>query len=252
MAITALDYAVILRFKKQGLLPLNPSILELGESNWYGDIPIEKFKKDIEENVTDAEFKKEIFDDINKIFLLAPEAASFNLAKIFFKAFIKPKSLDAIDFHGPNAIKHDLNTPIKLDKQYEIIMNYGTAEHIFNIYQFFKTIHEATAPNGLIFQYMPFTGWKDHGFYNFQPTFYFDLAAVNNYKIELIAPCRVNPFKIQPFKSRDDVINYKPEDNELIYSVFRKPEKEEEFKVPIQGYYSGALSPEAKSSWQTR
>ena len=28
---------------------------------------------------------------------------------------------------------------------------------------------------------MPFSGWYDHGFYNFQPTFYLDLAIANNY-----------------------------------------------------------------------
>ena len=47
MAITALEFMVLCSFREHGILPLNPSVLELGESNWYGDVSTEQLREEI-------------------------------------------------------------------------------------------------------------------------------------------------------------------------------------------------------------
>jgi hypothetical protein len=70
---------------------------------------------------------------------------------------------------------------VDLDRQFHVVINSGTAEHVFNACQFFKTVHERTFPGGLMIHAFPFVGWLDHGFYNFNPTLIADLAAANQY-----------------------------------------------------------------------
>lgn len=43
---------------------------------------------------------------------------------------------------------------------------------------------------------MPFHGWIDHGFYCFQPTFYWDLAAANRYEPLKVYVCGITPTKL--------------------------------------------------------
>ncbi|NTV49863.1 MAG: hypothetical protein HGB32_04545 [Geobacteraceae bacterium] len=47
MAITAVEYEIFSELKKSRLLPPNPSFLEFGEANWYGDVPYERLSGDI-------------------------------------------------------------------------------------------------------------------------------------------------------------------------------------------------------------
>ena len=62
--------------------------------------------------------------------------------------------------------------------------SYGKVKKaIFNQFNVFKTIHDLTKPGGFIFHQLPGQGYYDHGFYNYQPTFFFDLAEANDYSM---------------------------------------------------------------------
>lgn len=78
----------------------------------------------------------------------------------------------------------DFNDYVKLNEQFDIATNFGTAEHVFNIGQLFHSIHDAIRPGGVALHVLPTFGDINHGFYNIHPTVYFDLAAANNYTIE--------------------------------------------------------------------
>jgi hypothetical protein len=54
MAITAVDYFIISKLKEQALIPTRPSVLELGEANWYGDVPLDQLASDIRAHVKDS------------------------------------------------------------------------------------------------------------------------------------------------------------------------------------------------------
>ena len=47
MAIARVHYEVIKELRNLNLLKVHGSILELGEQNWYGDIPIKLLHDDI-------------------------------------------------------------------------------------------------------------------------------------------------------------------------------------------------------------
>lgn len=78
----------------------------------------------------------------------------------------------------------DLNLPFKAPLQFSVVTNFGSSEHIFNIAQSFRTIHELLEPGGVALFVLPAFGDIDHGFWNVHPTVYFDVAEENGYTIE--------------------------------------------------------------------
>lgn len=260
MAITLIDYAVLSKLKEAGILPPNPSILELGEANWYGDVSLDQLAADIPKWVTDPAAQAALLQELAILKHRLPSLpaheqglASFDIAKIFLRAVFEHRSMEAIDLDGRDSHRFDLNYPVSLDKTYDVVMNLGTAEHVFNVFQFFKTMHDLTAPGGLMFNEMPFSGWVDHGFYSFHPTFYFDLAAINNYDAPVIAYVELAPCRVITLQRREDILRMAQQGqiakNSMIYAVFRKPQMQQEFKTPIQGYYGKTLSEEANQAW---
>ena len=71
----------------------------------------------------------------------------------------------------------------KFIKVYDLVINNGTGEHIFDQYSLFKNIHNLCNLNGLMLHILPFIDWINHGFYNFHPIFFADLSAANDYEI---------------------------------------------------------------------
>lgn len=66
---------------------------------------------------------------------------------------------------------------------YTLVTNNGTSEHIFNQATVFENIHDLCATNGLMLHILPFAPWINHGFYNYNPIFFADLAAANGYEV---------------------------------------------------------------------
>lgn len=101
---------------------------------------------------------------------------------------------------------------------------------------------------------MPFSGWYDHGFYSFHPTFYFDLAKANNYRIEAMVYTELNPPKLISLQSREHILemakNKQIGEFSLLYAVLRKDKSEAVFKTPMQSLYFGDISKEAKEAWE--
>ena len=93
-----------------------------------------------------------------------------------------------IDINGENdALVYDLNTDIMqnygIDKTYDLVTNFGTTEHIFNQYQCFKNIHDLLKVGGLAIHILPFEGYLNHGYFNYQPSFFIDLGIANSYEL---------------------------------------------------------------------
>lgn len=83
-----------------------------------------------------------------------------------------------------DAVIGDLNTDIAgAFEKSDLVTNNGTSEHLFNQAQVFKNIHSLCKLNGLMLHILPLTPWINHGFYNYNPIFFRDLARVNNYDI---------------------------------------------------------------------
>ena len=109
------------------------------------------------------------------------------LTEAFYKS-LSFKSYNSIDLNDNfNAYQMDLNLDLRdhyqFTTQYDLVTNNGTGEHIFNQHSVFKNMHQLTKPEGLMLHIMPFVNWINHGFYNFHPILYLDLAEANGYEL---------------------------------------------------------------------
>jgi SAM-dependent methyltransferase len=255
MAITEIEYNLFRSMREQNVLAIDGDILELGESNWYGDIDLNVLRADISRFAGAAEHR--LTGELNNALEANRPALVWEIANVFWQTFLQPRSMTAIDFHGTEkALRLDLNDPIDLQRQFDLILDLGTLEHVFNVAQAFRTIHDHTRPGGLMMHGLPFAGWVDHGFYNFNPTFYWDLAAANAYQISLIAYSEISPeYKLVQLHSRDQILEMAKDgqigENALIYTLFRRPDEARPFRIPIQGYYAGTISRDAAEAWTT-
>lgn len=79
-------------------------------------------------------------------------------------------------------IQADLNFPYRFDASYDVVTNFGTAEHCFNPGMVFYNIHNALKVGGCAVHVLPAYGDLNHGFYNIHPNLYFSLIEANGYE----------------------------------------------------------------------
>lgn len=251
MAITRVSYHILKRACEQGVIPKGGSLLELGEANYYGDFPVEEIITDVEAMVEDEAERRDLIarlkNESNPIHF-------FDVAKVIYRLLFDAKKMVAIDLNGTEtAIPADLNEPVPMDEVFDITINNGTAEHVFNIGQVFKTVHERTAVNGVILHEAPFTGWYNHGFYNLQPTLYYDIATANNYGLMGVFCCEHIPPKIIQIDSPQHLLEFVEKKeipaNAVLFVMMKKLE-DAPFKYPMQGYYDGRLDEQQKKAWE--
>lgn len=264
MAITFVEMALFANLRQANLLPRRPAVLEIGENNYYCDVPLDRLVGCIHQYATDPEVKDRLLAEFTGLQRSAgagpPPPAEvtrilYSLARIAMRAMLDYSTLSSVDLSaGPNVeYPFDLNNPLPIDRQFDIVLNLGTAEHIFNIAQCYRTMHERTRPGGLIITCGPFTGGVDHGFYSVQPTFYYDLAAANGYQVMAVMLTTSTPQSIVQIHHREEFLTLAKDgrlpSNAGIYGVFRKGVPETPFAVPTQGYYAQTLSPAASDMW---
>lgn len=215
-------------------LPRGGTLLEIGEANWYGDVdPRDMF----------TPFQLMDFDNSNL----------FEVAKAFYAATFAPSRIVSIDYNGsPTALRHDLNRPLPLDERSDLVINHGTAEHVFNIAQVFATMHDRCRDGGLMVHESPFTGWIDHGFYCLQPTLFYDLAAANCYEVVLVAIEEIQSGTIIKLESREHVYRLAEAgqipNNSMLFVALRK-RGDSAFKLPHQGYYARTIGEAGARAW---
>lgn len=171
------------------------------------------------------------------------------------------KEYRCIDGDGRyNGFIWDLNHPIPENQKlkYNLVTNHGTTEHVFNVYQSFKNIHDLTSPNGIMIHALPFQGYVNHGFYNFQPCFYEDLALENNYEIlekNVVVQSNTNSFEstIKPYIAEEFAETFRSGYSAMLLVVMKKKGKQD-FRMPFHGIYGGenCLFPSYKASMSNK
>lgn len=90
-------------------------------------------------------------------------------------------------FSGPQTRIFDLNydslAPDHVEA-FDVVMNFGTTEHVFNQFNSFKVIHEATKVGGYMFHQVPTVGYVNHGYWTYSPRTLLELAQANRYAVE--------------------------------------------------------------------
>jgi SAM-dependent methyltransferase len=95
-------------------------------------------------------------------------------------------SIDASPYEGATFL-HDMNTPIpeELKRRFDVVIDGGTLEHIFNFPVAIKNCMEMVAIGGYFLSTTPANNFPGHGFYQFSPElFYRVLSPENGFSVE--------------------------------------------------------------------
>ena len=233
----------------------DPKAVDLGsQTSSINDIFVKNL---LDNNKTIHRIQKKNLDNLSRFKSFTTED--------YFKS-VGFKEYKSIDINGAyNSLQFDLNKNISetysYNEKYDLVINNGTGEHVFNQYALFLNFHNLTKLNGIMLNILPFIDWINHGFYNFNPIFFADLAASNNYEIIKIslanrdgAELKLNNEnlsilfeQIKPnrndskFKKMIDIAKTKLGRNILLVVITRKL-SDNEFKIPLQGKYLNDVS----------
>jgi SAM-dependent methyltransferase len=94
------------------------------------------------------------------------------------------KEYNSIDFGNSKAtIKHNLNLPFEPEQTFDIVGDFGTLEHVFNIGEAFRTVHNLLRSGGVALHQLPTFGGYFHGFYNISSVTFRSLIEANHYEV---------------------------------------------------------------------
>jgi hypothetical protein len=91
----------------------------------------------------------------------------------------------AIDLVGDGVVKLDLNrdgVPPALQASCDLVVNWGSTEHVANQDNAFRVIHDLTRPSGLMFHFVPSSGIMTHGLVTYTMRFFWHLCRENRYE----------------------------------------------------------------------
>ncbi len=120
--------------------------------------------------------------DIEK---LAKEEFIDELLKVLFEAK-RVVSLEYSDYENSTII-HDMSLPLNADhhEQYDIVIDGGTLEHVFNFPVAIANCMNALKVGGRFFMFTPANNHMGHGFYQFSPELFFRIfQPENGFEIE--------------------------------------------------------------------
>ena len=181
-------------------------------------------------------------------------------SEILFKAYgiEEVHSVDYSDYEGADII-FDLNEaelPEEYRNRFDLVVNGGTLEHVYNITHAMDNINHLVAPNGTVLHISPCSGWVDHGFYSISPTFYKDYYENNSKVFELKkvylevkkekGPRQGDVILSPDCRELDDVCSYiipfATNEIMIICEAVRKNSDMLNKSFPIQGMYSNMYS----------
>ncbi len=202
-------------------------------------------------------YKKEIYEQIKDQYPID----SYQLFRMF--GFQEVHAMDISDHEGADFV-FDLNLPVTEDLKgrFDVILDGGTTEHVFNVPEAMKTISHMLKKEGIVVHSQPMAGYVDHGFYSFSPTFYHDYYTHNGFlplieEVEFIMEQDVKSSsnKWKSLYSADyRLFNYWNDENDLngyvkhvlrdssigrvlLWFIAKKKEDREEYTFPMQGMY---------------
>ncbi|OIQ73062.1 hypothetical protein GALL_453030 [mine drainage metagenome] len=173
MAINTVTIDWLLKLQSEGVIGHDETMLELGPQDLMAALPhvmgrlqhLDRAGVDINAVVENGGLSP----SSQKILY-----AALGIGRYFSSDIADPRADFRIDLNQP--VQSHLGT-------FDLITNFGTAEHVFNIAQVFMTIHQLLKDGGVVLHILPALGDCNHGFWNIHPTVYFDIARENGYEI---------------------------------------------------------------------
>ncbi len=170
-------------FKKDGM-----AVLDVGSSNLYSASEdgvrdfLSQYAPDLESDDVDA-FAKQLTQGSG----YDPETGGTNdafVGQLFEKAGFVYNAIDIADGYRTTIV--DLNhqaAPDDFVGKFDLVLNFGTTEHLLNQYNAFRFIHNSVKVGGYIVHSLPCVGYSNHGYLTYTPRCFFDLAGFNEYEV---------------------------------------------------------------------
>ena len=163
------------------------SILDIGSSNLYSASSegVRKFcaTHGIPSSLEIEEFANKLSIGSSYDSNLGGTNGAF-VGELFEKAGFIYHAIDIADGYGTTIL--DLNhepAPDNFISKFDLVVNFGTTEHLLNQYNAFKVIHDSTKVGGYIVHSLPCVGFSNHGYFTYTPRCMFDLAGYNEYEV---------------------------------------------------------------------
>jgi SAM-dependent methyltransferase len=165
------------------VLPDRGTILDIGSSNLYGADArgLESFA---------AAFGRKLNPNfIDRFAAGSVYGPGITKNESFAGELLEQVGLEYLAFdiaNGYHTQIFDLNREALADKlrsAFDVVLNFGTTEHVFDQLNSFRVIHDAVKVGGHIVHQLPAVGYIDHGYFCYTPRFFFDLAGHNEYQV---------------------------------------------------------------------
>lgn len=159
----------------------------------------------------------------------------------------KVYAADVSNYENPDLIM-DFNLPVdeKYHKKFDLILDVGTLEHIFNIPQLLENIKLMLKPEGTVILGYPVSNAINHGFYQISPTLLYDYFTLNGFKnltCFLINGSNLNYekkakiYRMKPAAMTENLILGSKTGIELLFFAAKSNENDFQTKMPIQTKY---------------
>ena len=129
------------------------------------------------------------------------QASIIDFQKVLFKNILGAKDILSLDISDEEGADHiwNMNEDLSADNQdsslvplkssFDFIFEGGTMEHVSNTGAYLKNVFFLLKPKGIYCLNIPSSGFFEHGFFQFSPTFFADLASTNSPNITLDYLC---------------------------------------------------------------
>ena len=230
----------LMSLTNSGALPPAAEICDIGATQLFGAGVAEAAEKFLEFYA--ARTDKAVRPDKVPPGKLAAIANNGFIGELLILAGFRYTALDI--FHGTNTVLFDLNVHApgtKLRGRFDLVMNFGTTEHVFNQLRAFQTIHDLTKVGGVIYHDLPMAGYVNHAFFRYDPLFFSTVRPANDYESLLVQVSMGNVREV-PQELRD--IGYTAENyfDAGIEAVFRRMTADP-FRIPMEATTALSIDP---------
>jgi hypothetical protein len=185
MRLMGMGFANLEYLAEKRLLERSACILDIGSQNLYGMTPegIVAFIRQFGRPIDDAALKQ-ISERLSYFSTPRPRERT-----AFLSDLIKLTDLEYVAYDvckAPDTEIFDLNIqrlPAIRRNTFDVVLNFGTTEHVINQLNAFEVMHDAMKVGGICFHQLPSIGYVDHGYVNYNPLFIDDLVAANDYEV---------------------------------------------------------------------
>jgi len=170
--------------------------------------------------------------------------------------------MDFSNYEGANLL-HDLNQPIPaaLHGQFDVVVDGGTLEHVFNVPVALRNIMELLRPGGRFLSATIPNNWCGHGFYQFSPELFFRVfSPENGFRVESMFMAEIDGSQWWSVRdpalarSRVELVNDRPvyllvqAVKEAVVPVLSKTPQQSDYVVA----WSGDSGPARHAGWKQR